>query len=145
MKKKSQTNYEIAEDKANIKISREIKTLHPVVVNIANNLADIDLIRFIRISPDYLKASSETTNGRFKIPITKPDHPTAIGVCLILDLAYKDIQFYEINSVIRGYGGKMVDAVMKALPKDWNAVIIMDWSQGFWDKMKERYKNLVIL
>jgi hypothetical protein len=145
MKNKSQADYEIAEDKANIKISREIKTLHPVVVNIANNLADIDLIKFIRISPDYLKASNETTNGRVKIPITKPDHPTAIGVWLILDLAYKDIQFYEINSAIKGYGGKMVDAVMKALPKDWNAVIVMDWSHGFWDKMKERYKNLVIL
>jgi len=54
--KKSQADYEIAEDKANIKISRKIKTLHPVVVNIVNNLADIDLIRFIRILPDNLKA-----------------------------------------------------------------------------------------
>ena len=56
MKNKSQADYEIAEDKANIKISRIIRTLHPVVVNIVNNLADIDLIRFIRILPDNLKA-----------------------------------------------------------------------------------------
>ena len=108
-------------------------------------MAELDFIHFIRISPEYLQASNETTEGRIKIPVTKPDHPTAIGVYLIIDIACKDIQFYEITSAIKGCGGKMVNAVLKTLPKGWNGVVVMDWSQGFWDKTKEKHKNLQIL
>jgi hypothetical protein len=35
----------------------------------------------------------------------------------------------------------MVDAVLKDLPKKWNGVVVMDWSDSFWDKMK---KSVVI-
>jgi hypothetical protein len=34
------------------------------------------------------------------------------------DLDHKDIQFFEMNSAIKGYVGKMVDAVLKDLPKE---------------------------
>ena len=37
----------------------------------------------------------------------------------------------------------MVDAVLKDLPKEWNEVVVMDWSDGFWDKMKIKHNNLV--
>ncbi len=92
-----------------------------------------------------MQASNEVTEGRFKTPITKPEHPSAIGVYLIIDIVHKDIQFFEINSAIKGGGGKMVRAVLKALPQDWNGIVIMDWSDGFWDKMIEKHKNLYIL
>ena len=92
-------------------------------------------------SLDFLQASSEVTKGRIKTPITKPGHPTAIGVSLILDLDHKDIQFFEMNSATKEYGGKMVDAVLKDLPKVWNGVVVVDWSDGFWDKMK---KSIII-
>ena len=39
----------------------------------------------------------------------------------------------------------MVDAVIKALPIDWQTVVVMDWSQGFWEKMVEKYDKLSIL
>ncbi len=39
----------------------------------------------------------------------------------------------------------MVEAVLNDLPKGWNGVIVMDWSDGFWDKMKKKHKNLVML
>ena len=68
-----------------------------------------------------------------------------MGVSLILELEHKVIQFYEMNSPIKIYGSKMVDALIRALPGDWSAVIIMDWSGGFWQKMKEEYDNIVIL
>jgi hypothetical protein len=58
-------------------------------------------------------------------------------------LDHKDIQFFEMNSAIKGYGGKMVDALLKDLPKQWNGVVVMDWSDGFWDKMKKKHSNLV--
>ncbi len=69
-------NREMSKNKANIIVSRKIKEIHPVVDNIVNNLAEIDPIKFIKISPDFLQASSETTKNRLKIPITKPEHHT---------------------------------------------------------------------
>ena len=80
-----------------------------------------------------------------KIPITKIDHLTAVGVTLLLELDYNVIQFYEMNSPIKGYGSRMVDAVIGALPEDWSAVVVMDWSRGFWDKMREKHRKLDIL
>jgi hypothetical protein len=135
------------EEKAISKIRyiHKIKPVNPIVENIAQNLAEIDIINYVTISRDYIKASSEITTGRSKIPITKADHPSAVGVSLILEIDHKVIQFYEINSPIKGYGAKMVDAVMRALPEDWSAVVVMDWSGGFWEKMREKYDNLVIL
>ncbi len=128
-----------------IKVSSKVKSIHPVVDKIVGNLAQIDIIQFIRISPDFLQASNETTVGRVKTPITKPDHPTAVGVSLMLFFDYRQVQFYEMNSPIKGYGGKMVDAVMNALPEGWEALILMDWSGGFWEKMRKKYNNIVIV
>lgn len=130
---------------ANIFVSNKIKEIHPVVEKITKNLSEIELIKFIRIKPDFIQASSEVTEGRVKTPITKPGHPTAVGVSLIIDFAYNDVQFYEMTSAVKGYGRKMVDAVFKSLPRNWNGVVVMDWSDGFWDKMQKSYKNLEIM
>ena len=128
-----------------IRVIKKLKSIHPVVEHIARNLAEIDIIQYITISDDYIKASSEITTGRIKIPITKVDHLTAVGVSLLLELDYKVVQFYEMNSPVKGYGSKMVDAVIRALPDDWEAVVVMDWSGGFWEKMREKHRELIIL
>jgi hypothetical protein len=128
-----------------IRVNKKLKSIHPVVESIAVNLAELDIIQYIMISADFLKASSEITTGRNKIPITKPHHSSAVGVSLLLELDYKVIQFYEMNSPIKGYGSKIVDGVMRALPEDWSAVVVMDWSGGFWEKMKEKYSKIMIL
>jgi hypothetical protein len=130
---------------ADIFISNKIKKIHPIVEKLTKNLSEIERIKFIRIKPDMILASSVLTEGRFKIPITKPDHPTAVGLSLIIDFAYNNVQFYEINSAVKGYGRKMVDAVFKSLPENWNGIVVMDWSDGFWDKMQKSYKNLEIM
>ena len=36
----------------------------------------------------------------------------------------------------------MVSAVLNDLPKDWEVFTLMDWSDGFWDKMKERFTDV---
>jgi len=122
-----------------------VKKNHPVVEKLVYSLAELDFINFIRITPEDLQASSELTLGRVKIPITKPDHPTASGVHLIIHESFKDIQFYEITSAEKGNGGKIVDAIMNALPADWRACILMDWSRGFWEKMDEKHEKLEII
>ena len=54
--------------KVEVLISKKIQKLHPVVETISNNLAGIEPIQFIRISPDFLQASSEVTKGVLKSP-----------------------------------------------------------------------------
>lgn len=116
-----------------------------MVEKIAINLSELDIISYITISVKFLKASSETRIECNKIPITEPCHPTAIGLSLILQLNHKIIEFYEINSPIKGYGSRMVDTVIGALPEDWRAVVVLDWSGGFWEKMSKKYNKIVIL
>jgi len=82
---------------------------------------------------------------RAKIPISTPEHQSAIGVHLILDYSYNAIQFYEITSAKKGYGEKKVKAVLMALPDDWQTFVVMDYSDGFWDRMIEKYNNLSII
>lgn len=137
--------HNLQELKSKIRFIKKLKYIHPVVEAIAQKLAEIDVIQYITVSEDFIRGSSEITTGHNKIPITKIDHPTAVGVSLLIELDHKVIQFYELNSPIKGYGTKIVDAVMRALPKGWSAVVVMDWSGGFWQKMKAKYDKIMIL
>jgi hypothetical protein len=38
----------------------------------------------------------------------------------------------------------MVAAVVSATPPDWQVVVPMDWSGGFWRRMAEDHPRLVI-
>jgi hypothetical protein len=125
-----------------IVITRNVKNPDPIAMKIAFNLSQIDLIQLIRISKSNIWASSEIKDGRIKMPITQIDHPTAVSISLIIDNELKAIQFFEINSPIKGYGSKLVEAVLMDLPKSWSATVVMDWSGGFWEKMKKRYKKI---
>ncbi len=145
MKYKSVSEFKKTVTTVDIFISNKIKKIHPIVEILTKNLSEIELIKYIRIRPDMILASSEVTEGRVKIPITKPDHPTAVGVSLIIDFVYNNVQFFEINSTVKGYGKKMVEAVFKSLPKNWKGIVVMDWSGGFWEKMQKSYKNLEII
>jgi len=62
-----------------------------------------------------------------------------------LNFAPNTIQFSEITSAVKGYDGKMVQAVMTALPDEWEACVVIDYSEGFWDKMAGKYDRIVIL
>jgi hypothetical protein len=135
----------VVKAKAKITVARTVKAVHPVAQQIAENLSEVDAIRYIKISPDFLAASSEVSESRLKTPVTKPGHPTAIGISLIFEADYKTVLFYEITSAIKGYGAEMVDAVLRALPEGWTGVVLMDWRGGFWEKMREKHENLEIM
>ena len=128
---------------AQITVSKRAQPLNPVIKEIAENLAGIDVIRFVRVTPGFLQASSEACGGGM-VPATKPGHPTAIGVSLIVEEDWEEIQFFEITSAIKGYGSRMVEAVLDALPKKWKAVVVMDWSGGFWKEMHRRHRRIVL-
>jgi len=82
--KEIQTPRDRAERRAEVLTSRRARPLHPVVTRIAENLAGIETVRIVKVTPGFLSASSETCGIR-RCPVTKPGHPTAVGVSLILD------------------------------------------------------------
>ena len=109
-----------------------------MIDRIVRNLVQLEIIRFIKVRPDFLAASNEIKGGS-RDPVAEPHHPTATGVSMILDTQHQFLQFYEITAARKGYGQKMVAAVLNGLPQDWEVCIVMDWSGGFWEKMKANY------
>jgi hypothetical protein len=136
---------QVAKDKS-IFVASNAKSIHPGVDRIVTNLCKIDLINYVRATKEDIYASNEIKIiGRTKMPVSTPGHPSAVGVHLILDFRLDGIQFFEINSAVKGYGKKMVKAVVTAIPDDWQAAVVMDYSGGFWNKMSEKYDKIVIL
>ena len=123
-----------------------VQSIHPVVDRIVTNLCKIDLINYVRVTKEDIYASNEIKIiGRTKMPVSTPGHLSAVGVHLILDFNHDGIQFFEITSAVRGYGEKMVKAVVTAIPDNWKAAVVMDYSDGFWDKMSEKFDKIVIM
>jgi hypothetical protein len=104
-------------------------------------LAKLDFINYIRICDETLAASSENYPNRPKVPITNMNHETAIGIQIIYSTEYKTINFFDINSPKKGFGGKMAEAVFEDFSKDCQPAVAMDWSNGFWDKMEEKHRK----
>jgi hypothetical protein len=117
-----------------------VKKLPAEMVNMAVRLANIDFINYVRICDETLAASSENYPKRPKVPLTYMNHETAIGIKILYHTKYKTIDFTDINSPKKGFGGKMVKAVFQDFSKDWQPAVVMDWSNGFWDRMKEKYR-----
>lgn len=63
---------------------------------------------------------------------------------LIIAPDISTVQFYSLVSSQQGYGRKIVDAVVQGTPDDWNLVIVMDWSGGFWDRMRAEYPQIIV-
>jgi len=102
----------------------------------------LDFIKYVRICDETISASSESYPNRPKVPITNMNHETATGIQILYSLSHKYFNFFEINSPIEGNGGKMVDAILQDFPKDWHPTVVMDWSNVFWDRMKEKSMEL---
>jgi hypothetical protein len=123
-------------------IIHRVRELPTEMVSIAIRLAALDFIQYVRITDDTITASNEVEGTRIKKPVTDQMHPNAIGISIFFDHKLKMMNFDEINSPIKGNGSKMVDAVLSDFPKDWQASVLMDWSDGFWDKMIDKYKKI---
>ena len=130
------------EKRKQIWVINRVKELPVEIVNMAIKLAELDFIHYVRICDETLAASSENEAQRVKIPVTRMNHPTAVGIQILYSPKYKTIDFFDINSPIKGNGSKMVNAVLSDFPRDWQPTVVMDWSNGFWDIMKRRYKHL---
>ncbi len=50
----------------------------------------------------------------------------------------------SIDQLNEGCGGKIVEAVVKSVPKDWKIVVFMDWNHGFWESMVKKYPRVIV-
>ncbi len=101
--------------------------------------------QLLKIYNGSIKASNFLSENGKKEPIIKIGDENIVGVELLVDIPNKTIQFYSITSSVKGYGEKIVSSVVNSAPKDWEIVVVMDWSMGFWQVMAERYPRLVVL
>ena len=125
-----------------IVVLKRLNKIPKLLAETAIKLSSLDFIKHIRISDTDITASSETKGTRIKLPIISTHHQTAIGISLFFHFNLNIMEFDEINSPIKGNGHKMVDSILKDFPKDWQVLVLMDWSDGFWDKMKQRHKGI---
>ena|SRR5665647_668007 len=122
----------------------KIKTINPVFLGLAQRLSSIVMLRFIKIYNDRLCASNLLSNNGKKEPIVETDRTDLVGVELLIDPAFKTVQFFSIVSFKKGNGRNMVTAVVEATPEDWSLAVVKDWSGGFWEKMREEYPRIMI-
>lgn len=121
-----------------------VKKIHPISIRLAESLAQIDILAFIKIYNERLKASNLLSENKKSEPITEIGREGAVGLELLIDTDNKTIQFYSITSTKKGYGRKIVKAVLEATPDDWVLVVVFDWSSGFWTKMLEEFPRITV-
>ena len=121
-----------------------VKKIRPVFLDIAENLSHIDALRYIKIYNDSLCASNQLSKDKKKHPVTTMNKDGIIGVELLIDPDISTVQFYSLASSQKGYVSKIVDAVVRGTPDDWNLVVVMDYSGGFWQRMLEEYPQIIV-
>lgn len=113
-------------------------------LELADSLSRVNMLRFIKIYNDRICASNLLSENGRKEPIVETDRNDIVGVEILVDPAFNTVQFYAIASSKKGYGRKMVAAVVEATPQDWLLAVVMDWSGGFWGKMRNDYPRIVV-
>ena len=130
--------------KEKISKANNVRKVDPIYNLLSEELANIDILTYVKIYNGRIKASNVLSDNGKKEPITKIGGENIVGVELLIDIPNKIIQFYSITSSVKGYGEKMVTSVVNSVPNEWKIVVVMDWSQGFWQVMTERYPRLMV-
>ncbi len=124
--------------------ARSVRRVDPVSAGIAEVLKGVAPLRYIKLFPGRVTASNAISVDGRKNPVVTVGAEGIVGVELLLDAESRVVQFYAITSAVQGCGRKIVAAVVAATPPDWQLVVVMDWSGGFWQRMAEEYPRLVI-
>lgn len=81
-----------------VRLSKGLRKLDLLQEKMISNLSVIKSLHFIKVKPNAILISSEA-DGFHKNPITRPGHPSAIGIWIELDYSFKILEFVEINWV----------------------------------------------
>jgi hypothetical protein len=131
-------------DGERIRKAYSVRHIEPIFQRLAINLAQIPQLQYIKIYPVRLAASNVLSQDGKKNPVVKVGAEGMVGIELLIDSSAKVVQFYALTSTIKGCGRKMVEAVIRATPEDWQLAVVMDWSSGFWPKMVQEHPRLVV-
>jgi hypothetical protein len=112
--------------------------------DLSTKLAAIDELDYVKIYKGRILASNTLSDNGKKQPITEIGKEGIVGVELLVDVSTKVVQFFSLTSSVKGCGQKIVSAVLETTPNDWKVIVVMDWSEGFWQVMSQRYPRLVI-
>ncbi len=121
---------------------KKVKAIDPIIDDAVKRLANLEIIKYVRVTDDSIQASNELKGNKRKLPATEPFHPSAVGIYLVYDFDYKYMTIMEINSAVRGWGEKLVRASVTGLPQDWEVALVFDWSSGFWEKMEQKFNHI---
>ena len=114
-------------------------------MELATNLSKIEILKYIKIYNERIRASNYLSENKKKDPVVEIGGKDLVGVELLIDVPNKIVQFFSITSAVKGYGEKIISAVVSITADDWLIVIPMDWSGGFWEKMVAKYPRLIVL
>ncbi|MBN6741958.1 hypothetical protein JKG47_15730 [Acidithiobacillus sp. MC6.1] len=121
-----------------------MRNVDSIYLSICEKLSTIDALLFIKINNERISASNNLSINGKKEPIVEMGAEGIVGVDLIIDIKYQVVQFYTITSAVKGFGKQMVSAVIEGTPQDWQVVVLMDWSSGFWTEMLQTFPRLVV-
>lgn len=131
-------------DGERIRKAHSVRRIEPIFQRLATSLAQIPELRYIKIFPERLTASSVLSQDGKKNPVVKIGAEGIVAVELLIDGSTKVVQFYALTSAVKGCGRKMVEAVVGATPEDWHLVVVFDSSGGFWRKMVQEHPRLMV-
>ena len=125
--------------------ANNVKKVDEIYNRLSEGLSTIDILQYVKIYNGRIKASNALSDNGKKEPITNIGEENIVGVELLIDVPYKTIQFFSITSSVKGYGNQIVSSVIESTPEEFNIVVVMDWSHGFWQVMAERYPRLMVM
>jgi len=127
-----------------IRKAHSVRQVEPIFQLLATGLVQIPELRYIKIFPERLTASNVLSDDGKNNPVVQVRGDGLVGVELVIDRSTQVVQFYAITSAIKGCGRQMVEAVIGATPEDWRLAVVLDWSGGFWQRMKQDYPRIVV-
>ena len=129
-------------DGERIRKAHSVRRIEPIYVNLAMSLAEISELRYIKLFPERLAASSVLSQDGKKNPVVEVGAEDLVGIELLIDTAAQVVQFYALTSAVKGCGRRIVEAVIEGTPQDWFLAVPLDWSGGFWRKMAAEHPRL---
>jgi hypothetical protein len=131
-------------DGERVRKAHSVRQIQPIFRSLVTALARIQDLRYIKIFPDRIAASSVLSADGKKNPVVVIGATGMVGVELLVDAPNKIVQFYALTSATKGCGRQIVEAVVGATPEDWFLAVLMDWSGGFWNRMAQDYPRLSV-
>lgn len=122
-----------------------VRIIHPVFLQIAENLSRIDGINYIKIFKYKIQASTLLSDNGQRTPLLRTHKKKVLALQLLIDVEEKTIEFTSIESDRKGAGREMVAAVVDATPNDWTSGIAKNWMNEFFRKMMEEMPRIQAL